>query len=514
MTARRDAHIPHKAGATRRLLSTLGHMRRIVASRCSWSWPWSRRTPRRRRQAKPAVEGLLVVQAARRLRARGCAAHGRRRRRDAARRAGAADARVTTPPIAPPGRGRRHDRRRRRPAPPRRPVSAEGGAGAGGAAPDFSGTNTQEIDVDEPDILKTDGTRDLRRHRPHAARDRRRERHRDRHARARRQRPQAAAARQPAAGDRQPRASRRLRADAAGRPGRADRSPAASQTRRSSPRSTSPPRRRSCARWRSPARSSTRARTAPRAAGDQRRAAADRPAEGEPVDDAVEDATLSEFLGRTDAQEQPQRPHVQAQPRAVRRGHPPGAVLGPGRAGDPDDRPRPRHVLARPRRRDGRRAGRLRLGRRLYVASRRYVRALELGDRRPRGHRAPRSTASTSPTRRRRSTGPAARSRASSSTTTRSPSSTGELRVATTEEPPWFQGGRPAEQPEPRDRAATRQGNKLMQVGAVSGLGKGERIYAVRFMGEQGLRRHVPPGRPAVHARPVATRPRRRSSAS
>jgi uncharacterized secreted protein with C-terminal beta-propeller domain len=30
------------------------------------------------------------------------------------------------------------------------------------------------------------------------------------------------------------------------------------------------------------------------------------------------------------------------------------------------------------------------------------------------------------------------------------------------------------------------QGNQLVRIGSVSGIGKGERIYAVRFMGEQG----------------------------
>src|SRR5829696_1372032 len=38
-------------------------------------------------------------------------------------------------------------------------VSAEGGAGVGGTVPDFSGTNVQELGVDEPDIIKTDGRR-------------------------------------------------------------------------------------------------------------------------------------------------------------------------------------------------------------------------------------------------------------------------------------------------------------------------------------------------------------------
>ena len=33
------------------------------------------------------------------------------------------------------------------------------GAGVGGSVPEFSGTNTQEADVDEPDVVKTDGRR-------------------------------------------------------------------------------------------------------------------------------------------------------------------------------------------------------------------------------------------------------------------------------------------------------------------------------------------------------------------
>ena len=72
---------------------------------------------------------------------------------------------------------------------------------------------------------------------------------------------------------------------------------------------------------------------------------------------------MRDFLGRTVLKSKLSGQDVPAQPRAVRGGHAPGAVLRPRRAGDPDHRPRPRHVLARPRRRDGRRAGRLRLGR-------------------------------------------------------------------------------------------------------------------------------------------------------
>jgi uncharacterized secreted protein with C-terminal beta-propeller domain len=58
--------------------------------------------------------------------------------------------RITTPPLTPPGpveiRGV---------APP----APQSGESLGGAVPEFSGTNTQEIDVDEPDVIKTDGRR-------------------------------------------------------------------------------------------------------------------------------------------------------------------------------------------------------------------------------------------------------------------------------------------------------------------------------------------------------------------
>src|SRR3954447_12461037 len=38
-------------------------------------------------------------------------------------------------------------------------AAAPGGTAVGGTVPDFSGTNTQELDVDEPDVIKTDGRR-------------------------------------------------------------------------------------------------------------------------------------------------------------------------------------------------------------------------------------------------------------------------------------------------------------------------------------------------------------------
>lgn len=64
----------------------------------------------------------------------------------------------------------------------------------------------------------------------------------------------------------------------------------------------------------------------------------------------------------------------------------------------------------------------------------------------------------------------------------------GRLRVATTSEPEWFEG-RPQQDPE---SAVTVLGpdpadaGRMTQVGRVGGLGKGERIYAVRFVGDAG----------------------------
>ena len=49
------------------------------------------------------------------------------------------------------------------------------------------------------------------------------------------------------------------------------------------------------------------------------------------------------------------------------------------------------------------------------------------------------------------------------------------------------------------------KGGVLAPVGQVSGLGQGEQIYSVRFIGDTGLRGHVPAGRPALHDRPLST---------
>ena len=196
----------------------------------------------------------------------------------------------------------------------------------GGAVPDFSGTNTQEVDVDEPDIVKTDGRRIF------AVTDSTLRvieigRRRDRHAHARRVRPPAAAARRPRAGDLEQGRRRATRCPSAGRSRRPSRRLRAS---RSSPRSTSPAPRASCARWRSPGRFVDARQNGATArlvidAVPQPFVAPD----GGDVDDAVERRRRERFLAPDGASQQPQRQDVQAQPRAVRGRHPPRAVLRP-----------------------------------------------------------------------------------------------------------------------------------------------------------------------------------------
>lgn len=58
----------------------------------------------------------------------------------------------------------------------------------------------------------------------------------------------------------------------------------------------------------------------------------------------------------------------------------------------------------------------------------------------------------------------------------------GKLRVATTEEPNWLA----RTESQSTVTVLDQQGNRLVRVGSVTGLGKGERIYAVRFMGARG----------------------------
>ena len=59
----------------------------------------------------------------------------------------------------------------------------------------------------------------------------------------------------------------------------------------------------------------------------------------------------------------------------------------------------------------------------------------------------------------------------------------GTLRAATTSMPPWDGGGRS----ESAVRTLRERDGRLVQVGAVGGLGRGERIYAVRYIGDTGF---------------------------
>jgi uncharacterized secreted protein with C-terminal beta-propeller domain len=61
----------------------------------------------------------------------------------------------------------------------------------------------------------------------------------------------------------------------------------------------------------------------------------------------------------------------------------------------------------------------------------------------------------------------------------------GALRVASTEEPQWF-GGTVARDSESFVTVLGAPGRALETLGRVGGLGKGERIYAVRFVGDKG----------------------------
>ncbi|MDX6677379.1 MAG: hypothetical protein QOE31_1431, partial [Solirubrobacteraceae bacterium] len=61
----------------------------------------------------------------------------------------------------------------------------------------------------------------------------------------------------------------------------------------------------------------------------------------------------------------------------------------------------------------------------------------------------------------------------------------GALRVASTEEPQWFEGTL-AGNSESFVTVLGAGGNALETLGSVGGLGKGERIYAVRFVGDKG----------------------------
>ncbi|MEA2143856.1 MAG: hypothetical protein QOI64_2286 [Solirubrobacteraceae bacterium] len=62
----------------------------------------------------------------------------------------------------------------------------------------------------------------------------------------------------------------------------------------------------------------------------------------------------------------------------------------------------------------------------------------------------------------------------------------GALRVASTEEPVWFDDGQPAGESESFVSVLAEHGRSLDLLGRVGGLGRGERIYAVRFVGDKG----------------------------
>jgi hypothetical protein len=61
----------------------------------------------------------------------------------------------------------------------------------------------------------------------------------------------------------------------------------------------------------------------------------------------------------------------------------------------------------------------------------------------------------------------------------------GALRVASTEEPQWFDGVQTGES-QSYVTVLDERGSRLTPLGRVGGLGKGERIYAVRFAGDKG----------------------------
>ncbi len=58
----------------------------------------------------------------------------------------------------------------------------------------------------------------------------------------------------------------------------------------------------------------------------------------------------------------------------------------------------------------------------------------------------------------------------------------GDLRVASTESPPWM-----SESGASRVTVLREDGARLVEIGSVGGLGQGERIYAVRFLGDKGF---------------------------
>jgi uncharacterized secreted protein with C-terminal beta-propeller domain len=62
----------------------------------------------------------------------------------------------------------------------------------------------------------------------------------------------------------------------------------------------------------------------------------------------------------------------------------------------------------------------------------------------------------------------------------------GVLRAATTQQPLWFSGGMTVLQSQSQVTTLAERAGRLEQIGIVGGLGRGERIYAVRFIGDVG----------------------------
>jgi hypothetical protein len=208
------------------------------------------------------------------------------------------------------------------------------------------------------------------------------------------------------------------------------------------------------------------------------------PAEGETVATAVKDADLGQFLGRTVLKSN-------LSGHTFRRNLAPcGAVTHPNQFSGLDvlailtvDLDRGMYSLDR----DGVMAGAQVVygsAGSLYVASQRYVRALELGTDVPEGMRTEIHRFDVSD--------PAKTVyKASGSVPGFILNSyalseyDGDLRVATTEQPPWMPG---STSPTSSSRVTVlrQSGAKLNPIGAVGGLGEGERIFGVRFMGERG----------------------------
>ncbi|MDP1846172.1 MAG: beta-propeller domain-containing protein [Solirubrobacteraceae bacterium] len=120
----------------------------------------------------------------------------------------------------------------------------------------------------------------------------------------------------------------------------------------------------------------------------------------------------------------------------------------------------------------------------LYVASQRYVRALETGRTVPERSRTDIHRFDISR--------PDVTSFASSGSVTgfvlnqySMSEHDGALRVASTEQPVWFEG-RPDGDSESFVTVLSEHGRSLDMIGRVGGLGRGERIYAVRFVGDKG----------------------------